>query len=787
MEGLMKTRDQGMEISFHNLFNQLPGPIAVFIGKELRIAFVNDSYQKIFHAKELQGTRIREAFSSPTIDTFLKKLESVIDSGIPFQPDEYNLLSDFHNQYQDREDLYQFSYVPYRNAGGMTVGVIAYGQNISSREGSRKYAKQKDNRLENILEHSTDPILILKGKELILDLANEALFKLWDVGKENLGKPLLQILPEMKEQGFYDLLQNVYHKGITHFGHETSVYFVRDPGKKELRYFNFMYQPFRESDDRISGVLIMATEVTEQFLSNQKLLQSELNFKTMILQIPAAICVLRGPDHIVEICNEATFEIIGRKKEDLIGKPIHIGLPEWEEQGLLEILNQVYTTGERNISNERPVDLVRNGKKETAFINFVYEALREIDGSISGIICVGTEVTDQVRGRKESEYAEERARLAIGSADLGTYEINLITNEMFTSPRFNSIWGFDHLTINRNEYAGAIHPDDLEKRDQAHKESVKTGNLHYEARVIWKDKSIHWIKVKGRVLYDDDQTPVWLLGVIQDITEQKLFADELARKVTERTMSLQQSNERLERSNEELEQFAYITSHDLQEPLRKIQVFSNILLDRSKDELNPRSIEMLEKVSGSASRMSGLIRNLLDYSRIAQSEVLYEKTDLNLIVQNVLSDFELIVTQKKAVVNVDVLPLIEGVPLQMNQLFYNLIGNALKFSKKNIQPIIDIHYAVLTNEKKQRFPQLDPAKEYYEFIFRDNGIGFQQEYADKIFVIFQKLNAQSMFGGYGIGLAICRKIIENHHGIIYATGNINEGATFTIILPPQQD
>jgi len=785
MERLSKTNDRSDEEFYHHLFNQLPGPVAVYRGIDLRIEYMNTSYRKIFDNKNLLGRRIREVFEEGSGREFCKILEEVYESGIPFHGIDSALLTDFHNLDSSRERWYQFVYTPYRLQDGSIDGIIAYGQDIRARP-PLQIQTGNESRFRNIMEHSRDSILILKGEHLIFDLANEPVFKIWNVGKDVLGKRFLDILPEMKEQGFFDTLQNVYHNGTSHYGHETSVYFLRESGRKEIYYFNFVYEPFREPDQSISGVLVMATDVTEQVLLKQKLTQSEANFRNMILQAPIAICVLHGPQHNVAIANQSAYEILGREPESLMGQPIHIGLPELEGQGLLDLLNQVYKTGERFTASERSVNFFRHGSLETIYVNFVFEALRESDGIIAGIIGAGFEVTDQVLARKDSEYAEERARLAIGSADLGTYEINLETDEMITSPRFNAIWGFEHFTVNRREYAGVIHPDDLAVRAKAHQESFDTGNLHYEARVIWKNETIHWVKVRGRILYDNQQKPIWLSGVIQDITEQKLFAEELARNVTERTKSLRETNERLEHSNEELEQFAYITSHDMQEPLRKIQIYSNILLDGNKEELSPNALQMLEKVSGSAARMSALIRNLLNYSRIARGEILFEETNLNLIVKNVLSDFELMITQKKAVVDVEVLPLIQAVPLHMNQLFYNLIGNALKFSKKNTIPHICINALFLEPDEKARFIQLSSDKEYYKFLFQDNGIGFQQEYGDKIFTIFQKLNAQSMFGGYGIGLAICKKIVENHHGMIYATGKINEGALFTVILPAKQ-
>jgi light-regulated signal transduction histidine kinase (bacteriophytochrome) len=274
-----------------------------------------------------------------------------------------------------------------------------------------------------------------------------------------------------------------------------------------------------------------------------------------------------------------------------------------------------------------------------------------------------------------------------------------------------------------------------------------------------------------------------LLGVIQDITEQTQFAAQLTKKVEERTKALQEANYKLEQTNQELEQFAYVTSHDLQEPLRKIRFYASNILDNNQIE---QAKSYIEKINNSAQRMSDLIKSLLEYSRLSQRSELFEPVDLNSIVKDVITDFELLIEQKQAVVHVETLSVIEAIPLQINQLFFNLIGNALKFNMRNIAPVIGIKSQKLTAERIRQFPELDENKEYVEIQITDNGIGFHQEYADKIFTIFQRLNESSSYKGYGIGLALCKKIIANHSGTIYAKSKVGEGASFIIILPYTQ-
>jgi signal transduction histidine kinase len=259
-----------------------------------------------------------------------------------------------------------------------------------------------------------------------------------------------------------------------------------------------------------------------------------------------------------------------------------------------------------------------------------------------------------------------------------------------------------------------------------------------------------------------------------EIKRMRLDSAELEERVKERTLDLI-------KTNNELQQYAYVASHDLQEPLRKITFFSELLLKRAPAD--EASLGYLDKISNSAKRMRILINDLLNFSRLSNIEVAYERTDLNTILKEVLADFELLIAQKGATIIYDDLPVIDAVPLQMSQLFYNLISNALKFSADDRRPLIVITYMPLENDEITRYQLPNPPTAYCKIEVKDNGIGFSDKYSTKIFEIFQRLNNRSSYAGTGIGLALCKKIVENHQGRITASAVDNEGATFTVILP----
>ncbi len=265
-----------------------------------------------------------------------------------------------------------------------------------------------------------------------------------------------------------------------------------------------------------------------------------------------------------------------------------------------------------------------------------------------------------------------------------------------------------------------------------------------------------------------------ILLAIENITRRKKIETDL--KVT---------NKELTETNDQLDRYVNLASHDLQEPLRKIMIFSDRLMGRG-NITDDADKTIVGKIEDAAQRMSGLVKGLLEYSRVAHHGELFEPTDLNRIVDEILIDFELLIEEKGTKIAVDTLPEIEAVPLQMGQLLNNLIGNALKFTKKDDVPEIRITSRPFPNNKTAEFPSLSPELSYTELIVRDNGIGFNPKYQEQIFMIFQRLRQSLEHKGSGIGLSLVKKIVENHHGAIYTVSEEGKGAAFHVILPVEQ-
>jgi len=308
---------------------------------------------------------------------------------------------------------------------------------------------------------------------------------------------------------------------------------------------------------------------------------------------------------------------------------------------------------------------------------------------------------------------------------------------------------------------------------------IKNTSMHRDLQGALKGEYIHDDKYRSPVIHrafenfyiplkDGDERIYGVLLIGHDITS-----------IMRANEQLESLNAELLKSNRDLEQFAYVASHDLQEPLRKIQTFTQLIGDNPNDSEKQKVYH--QKIAQAASRMQNLIRDVLSFSRISRTEEAFTMTDLNIIMENIKSDFELIIREKQAVINYPVLPVIRGIPLQLFQLFSNLISNSLKYNDKH--PVVNITFEKPSASEVQKYSKLNPDFSYIKFVFSDNGIGFEQEYSERIFNVFQRLHGKQTYSGTGIGLAICKKIVENHEGFIFSTAKPNEGASFTVILP----
>jgi len=343
--------------------------------------------------------------------------------------------------------------------------------------------------------------------------------------------------------------------------------------------------------------------------------------------------------------------------------------------------------------------------------------------------------------------------------------------------------GFEVVEIlagsNRTKDIPVIFLSAVNKEKRFISKGYETGGVDYVTKPV--DPDLLLLKVKSFLkLYEQQQELKNIRDLLsKEIEIRKEAQENLEIKVTERTQELLKKNEELEFSNHELQQFAWVVSHDLKEPLRKIETFVKIIDERYLPD-NETAKDYVRRTVKSAQRMTNLITDLIEYSRLS-SAVIPVKTDLNAIIDEVLADFDYRIEQKKAQLKVGILPSVTGVSSQLRQLFQNLLGNALKFTKDDVEPVIEVTSQIIAGKSFESEP--DPNGKFCKITVTDNGIGFNEVYKDKIFKIFQSLNDRNAYEGTGIGLAIANKIIEKHSGLITAKSSVGNGASFIVILP----
>lgn len=475
---------------------------------------------------------------------------------------------------------------------------------------------------------------------------------------------------------------------------------------------------------------------------------------------------------IIETVNPAAAKIFGYSPEEIIGSNIKMLMPEPDHSSHDQYLKNYQETGIKKIIGIGREVLGKKKNGQTFPFLLGVSEVKLADKTIyTGIIHDISKVKEAENSLRESEH---RINAIINTAVDGIITIGDRGNMELVNPSAAKIFGYEEEELLGKSINMLMPEPDSTRHDGYIHRYQSTG----EKRIIGIGREVTGKRKDGTTF------PFFLsvsearlgdrkvyTGFVHDISEQKMNEEKLRRYAAE-----------LERSNQELQDFAYVSSHDLQEPLRKIQAFGDRLKIKEEHSLSVQGKDYMERMLNAAVRMQNLINDLLAFSRLTSKARPFELVNLNIILNEVLSDLEISIEKTQASIQYEILPTIEADATQMRQLFQNLISNAIKFHKENEAPTIKINFK---NFQRTAHLTATPGDEFIEIYFEDNGIGFDEKYLEKIFNIFQRLEGQK-YEGSGIGLAICRKIAIRHGGNITAKSEIGKGSTFIVKLATKQ-
>ena len=470
---------------------------------------------------------------------------------------------------------------------------------------------------------------------------------------------------------------------------------------------------------------------------------------------------------------------------DLVGKTLHEVLPGEQAEAHLRCVRHALETREV-VEFEYSQEIAGREVWFAGTVSPMYE---------DSVIWVARDITERKKTEQALKDSEMKYRALVEQLPALIYVEAVDEGEsewdfLYISPQHEELLGYstEEWTTSNRFWESLIHPDDRERIVAEDRRTDETGEpFRVEYRYIARDGSIVWVRDDAVLVRDEDGTPLFWQGVMFDITERKQaeermrrLNEELEERVAERTAQLEAYAERLAASNRELEDFAHVASHDLQEPLRKVLAFGERLKTKYAGVLDERGLDYLNRMEAATVRMQGLIEDLLSLSRVTTRANPFEPVDLGEVVREVLADLEARVDETGGRVEVGDLPTVEADRSQIRQLLQNLIGNALKFHKEAEPPVVKVY---------GRFEgpgSAAGARAMCRLVVEDKGIGFDERYLGRIFAPFERLHGRAAYDGTGMGLAICRKVVERHGGEITAKSVPGEGSTFVVTLPAKQ-
>ncbi|WP_326982511.1 PAS domain-containing protein [Chryseobacterium sp. MYb264] len=587
---------------------------------------------------------------------------------------------------------------------------------------------------------------LVMGDDLIINSANPQILELWGRDASVIGKPLFEALPEVTSQGFIELFDNVYRKGEIFNGNKWPV-FLNKYGNYEEHFFNFIYAPIYNDDKKIVGVSIVATEVTEQVISEQKLKESEYRFEDLIKQSGYSIAIYRSEDLYIELANEPMLKTWG-KDASVIGMKLEDAIPELEGQPFIGILKDIFKTGKTYTATEDEVNLIVDGKLQTFYYNFSYKPLKNSAGEVYAIHNMAVNVTEHVAARKEIQESEKKYRDLADSMPQFVWTCDREGKITYMNDSWYRYMGFSKDEDANEAIRKIIRPEVYPNIIEIWKQSVETGKpfeVEYEFKDPKNPNTYRWFLGRAIANLDENGEIKQWIGTFTDIDDFK-------------QLQTQKDN------------FLGIASHELKTPLTSLKLYTQYIEQNLHKQNDLKNAEVAKRMNSQIDKLTDLINDLLDVTKIQNGKIQLNESDFDfdLLVEEVVTEQQMTARQQIIFTKNSIGNAVAD-RHRISQVMSNLISNAIKYSPD----ANEIHVsAELVNSN-------------IKFSVKDFGIGIPSDKQIKVFEQYYRVSGtkEHTFPGLGLGLYISSEIIKRTGGKIYVHSVEGKGSDFCFEIP----